>query len=96
MKKYLNSIKLQPQIIAIIFIAITLAIVTLPKVFANTINVIREITAPADKVWKIISNVDDETNYWVTFKDIKNINKIGNIIEREVTISVSPQNSKYN
>ncbi len=60
MKRYLNSIKLQPQIIAIIFIEITFAIVTLPEVFANTINVTREITAPADKVWKIISNVDYE------------------------------------
>lgn len=96
MKRYLNSIKLQPQIIAIIFIEITFAIVTLPEVFAITINVTREITAPADKVWKIISNVDYETNYWFTFKDIKNINKIGNIIEREVTISASPQNSTSN
>lgn len=60
MKRYLNSIKLQPQIIAIIFIEITFAIVTLPEVFANTINVTREITAPADKVCKIFSNVDDE------------------------------------
>jgi uncharacterized protein YndB with AHSA1/START domain len=40
------------------FIAITLAFVTLPKVFANTINVTREITAPVDKVWKILSKRD--------------------------------------
>lgn len=58
LKKYLNSIKLQPQVIAIIFIEITFAIVTLLEVFANTINVTRDITAPADKVWKIISNVE--------------------------------------
>jgi len=31
--------------------------------------------------------------YWSRFKDIKNINKVGNIIEREVTISADPQNS---
>jgi hypothetical protein len=37
---------------------ITFAFVTLPKVFANTINVTREITAPVDKVWKILSMRD--------------------------------------
>jgi len=35
------------------FIAITFDFVTLPKVFANTINVTREITALVDKVWKL-------------------------------------------
>ena len=62
MKKYLNSIKTAATNNYFIFIEITFAIVTLPEVFANTINVTREITAPTDKVWKIISNVDYENN----------------------------------
>lgn len=40
------------------FIAITFTFVTLPKVFVNTINVTREITALVDKVWKILSKCD--------------------------------------
>ncbi len=58
------------------------------------IKVSREISAPVDQVWNIVSDVDNETQYWPTTKNIKNINKTDNIIEREVTITAGPQYAK--
>jgi uncharacterized protein YndB with AHSA1/START domain len=55
------------------------------------IKVSREISSPIDKVWNIVSNVDNETKYWPTFKAIKNINKTDNVTEREVTLIAGPQ-----
>lgn len=54
------------------------------------ISVNREISAPIDKVWNIVSNIDNETKYWPTFKAIKNINESDNTTEREVTITAGP------
>jgi uncharacterized protein YndB with AHSA1/START domain len=56
----------------------------------------REISAPIDQVWSIVSNIDNETKYWSTFKVIKNINTAAinmtaNTTEREVTLVVGPQ-----
>ena len=92
-KKYVESINIQPVILAVIFIIMGITFVASPQIFATSPNVTREIAAPADLVWNIISNVDNETAYWPTFKEIKNINKTDNIIEREVTISAGPQNN---
>jgi uncharacterized protein YndB with AHSA1/START domain len=50
------------------------------------IKVSREISAPIDQVWSIVSDVDNDTKYWSTFKAIKNISKIGNTTERDVTL----------
>jgi len=83
-KKYVDSINIQPVIPAIILVIMGITFVASPQVFATSLNVTREISAPADQVWNIISNVDNETVYWSTFKEIKNINKTDNIIEREV------------
>jgi ribosome-associated toxin RatA of RatAB toxin-antitoxin module len=59
------------------------------------IKVSREISVPVDQVWNIVSDVDNETQYWPTTKNIKNINKTdNNIIEREVTIRAGPQDAK--
>jgi hypothetical protein len=33
-----------------------------------------------------VSDIDNDTKYWSTFKAIKNINETGNVIEREVTL----------
>ncbi len=58
------------------------------------IKVTREISAPIDQVWNIVSDVNSETQYWPTTKSIKNINKTNdNIIEREVTIRAGPQDA---
>ena len=51
------------------------------------IQVSREIIAPIDKVWDIVSDVDREPQFWRGTKSIKNIKKKHNIIERNVVIS---------
>lgn len=51
------------------------------------IMVTREIAASLDKVWDIISDIDDEPHYWHGTKSVKNINKDGNTIEREIVIA---------
>jgi hypothetical protein len=86
-------------VIAIMTIALVVVMITLSQIPRSSaeqmeiINVSREISAPVDKVWGIISNVDNETKYWSTFKEIKNINEKDKVIEREVTISAGPQNN---
>ena len=60
------------------------------------IRVSREISAPIDQVWNVVSDIDNETKYWSTFKAIKNINMTAinmtaNTTEREVTLVVGPQ-----
>ncbi|MDF2769042.1 MAG: putative polyketide cyclase/dehydrase, partial [Nitrososphaeraceae archaeon] len=69
----------------------------IPQVIATSleeIKVSREISAPVYQIWNIISDVDNETKYWPTYKNIKNINKIDNIIEREVTVTAGPLDAK--
>jgi carbon monoxide dehydrogenase subunit G len=52
------------------------------------INASREILAPLDRVWKIISNVDGEPRYWRDLTGVYNISKNRNVIEREVTVGL--------
>lgn len=47
----------------------------------------KEINAPLDKVWSIISDVDKDPEYWFGTRSIKNIEKRGNTIERETIIA---------
>jgi hypothetical protein len=50
------------------------------------INASKEISAPLDRVWDIISNVDDdEPRHWQGLNAVYNASKKGNIVEREVT-----------
>ena len=56
------------------------------------INASREISAPLDKVWSTISDVDSEPRYWRDLHAIYNISRNGNVIEREVTVGF--RNSK--
>jgi carbon monoxide dehydrogenase subunit G len=51
------------------------------------INASREVSAPIDKVWDIVADVDNEPQYWHGTKSVKNISRNGNVIEREVTIA---------
>src|ERR671933_109668 len=70
----------------------------IPQATASSLEEIRagrEISAPIDQVWSIVSNIDNETKYWSTFKAIKNINTTAinmtaNTTEREVTIATGP------
>jgi ribosome-associated toxin RatA of RatAB toxin-antitoxin module len=54
------------------------------------INKNREVSAPVDLVWDVISDMDNEQKYWPTVKDIKVLNRDGNTIEREATITRGP------
>jgi hypothetical protein len=49
------------------------------------INASREISAPLDRVWNIISDVNSEPRYWRGLNAVYNIRKNGNVIEREFT-----------
>ena len=45
------------------------------------------IDASIDKVWDIVSDIDNETRYWKGTKQIRNISKVGNKITREIVIA---------
>ena len=51
------------------------------------IHASRDIPASVDSVWNIIADIDREPEFWHGTKSIRNINKQGNIVEREVTIA---------
>jgi carbon monoxide dehydrogenase subunit G len=51
------------------------------------INASRELSAPLERVWEIVADVDNEPRYWHGTKTVKNISKTGNVVEREVTIA---------
>jgi hypothetical protein len=46
-----------------------------------------KIKASIDKVWGLVSDLDNETKYWKGTKEIHNISKEGNKIKREVVIA---------
>jgi hypothetical protein len=92
--KKLVSWKMLSAVVITMVATAVLAVWQIPTATATSleeIRVSREISAPVDKVWNIISNIDNETKYWPAFKDIKNINKTGNTTEREVTLIAGPQ-----
>lgn len=51
------------------------------------IEVSTKIKSTVDKVWDIVSDVDNETKYWKGTKEIHNISKEGNKVKREVIIA---------
>lgn len=52
-----------------------------------TIEASTIINAPVDKVWEIVSDIDNEPKFWKGTKQIRNISKDGNVVRREVTIA---------
>lgn len=46
-----------------------------------------EINAPLEKVWGIVSDLDNEPKFWKGTKEIRNITKEDNVVTREVTIA---------
>lgn len=46
-----------------------------------------EINAPLEKVWNLVSDLDNEPKFWKGTKEIRNISKEDNIVTREVTIA---------
>jgi len=83
---------------AIIASVVMTSIWQIPQATASSLEEIkasREISSSIDLVWNVVSNIDNETKYWSTFKAIKNINKTAinmtaNTTEREVTIVTGP------
>jgi hypothetical protein len=56
--------------IAIAFVVVMTAVSQVPLAKAASleeIKVSREISAPVDKVWNIVSEVDNDAKYWSTF-----------------------------
>ncbi len=45
-----------------------------------------DIKAPIEKVWDIISDLDNEPKFWKGTKEVRNISKEENIVNREITI----------
>jgi uncharacterized protein YndB with AHSA1/START domain len=103
MKKYTSRKKTSTNITAVAAIAIASSVVMtsvwqIPQATASSLEEIkasREISAPIDQVWNVVSNVNNETKYWSTFKAIKNINKTAinmtaDTTEREVTLAAGP------
>ena len=46
-----------------------------------------EINVPLEKVWDIVSDLDNEPKFWKGTKEIRNISKENNVVTREVTIA---------
>ncbi len=97
-----NTNRKTQAIITIMALALASIVMTtvwqIPQATATSleeIRVIREIPSPVDEVWNVVSDIDNETKYWSTFKAIKNINTArinitSNTTEREVTIEAGP------
>jgi uncharacterized protein YndB with AHSA1/START domain len=91
-----------PTTITVVTLAIASVVITsawqIPQATASSLEEIkasREISAPIDQVWNVVSDIDNETKYWSTFKAIKNINRTAinmtaNTTEREVTLVAGP------
>ena len=56
-----------------------------------TIEVEIEIDSTIDKVWEVVSDIDNEPKFWKGTKEVKNISKEGNTINREITIAFRDQ-----
>lgn len=50
-----------------------------------------EINATVDKVWDVVSDIDNEPKFWKGTKEIKNLSKDGNTINREIIIAFRDQ-----
>ena len=55
------------------------------------IHALIDVNAPIDKVWGIISDLDNEPKFWKGTKEIRNISSNENIINREITIAFRDQ-----
>ena len=54
----------------------------------DMINASTITRAPIDKVWSIVSDIDNEPQYWTSIKDVKNlkVDNNTNVTERDVTL----------
>ena len=50
-----------------------------------------KVNSTIEKVWKVISDIDNEPRFWKGTKEVKTLSKEGNIIKREITIAFRDQ-----
>ena len=46
-----------------------------------------DINAPVDRVWDIISDLDNEPKFWRGTKETRIVSRDGNVVTREITIA---------
>ena len=49
------------------------------------------IKAPSEKIWDVISDIDNEPKFWKGTKEVRNISKEGNTVKREIIIAFRDQ-----
>jgi uncharacterized protein YndB with AHSA1/START domain len=93
-RKYASEKALASMSVVLIVASISMITVwQIPTALATSLEEImvsREVPAPIDKVWNIVSDIDNEAKYWSIIKNITNINKTDTITEREVTVQAGP------
>lgn len=55
-----------------------------------------QINVPVEKVWEIVSDIENEPKFWKGTKETKTISKEGDIIKREITIAFRDQKCLQN
>jgi len=50
-----------------------------------------EVNSTIEKVWEVISDIDNEPKFWKGTKEVKTLSKEGNSIHREITIAFRDQ-----
>ena len=50
-----------------------------------------EINAPTEKVWDLVSDIDNEPKFWKGTLGVQNISKKGNVVNREIVIAFRDQ-----
>ena len=56
-----------------------------------TIKVEIEIDASVEKVWNVVSDIDNEPKFWKGTKEVRNLSKEEIMIKREITIAFRDQ-----
>ena len=50
-----------------------------------------EINVPAEKVWDLVSDIDNEPKFWKGTKEVRNISREGEVVNREIVIAFRDQ-----
>ncbi|MDO7721825.1 MAG: SRPBCC family protein, partial [Nitrosopumilus sp.] len=50
-----------------------------------------EVNSTLEKVWEVISDIDNEPRFWKGTKEVKTLSKEGDVIKREITIAFRDQ-----
>jgi len=50
-----------------------------------------QINVPAEKVWDLVSDIDNEPKFWKGTKEVRNISREGEVVNREIVIAFRDQ-----